>query len=274
MLLDIEDPGISQALFVEGTREQQLKYILEKEVKKGDAVLDLGANLGYYTLMLWKLVGEDGKVYALEPSSRNFEILKNNMVLNDVGNIVECFHLAGGDKISKQKLYISELSNTNTIIPYLYHSGTRSVGITENFELVDAIDMTSFIKDKRKIDLIRMDIEGYEVEVFEGLRQAIENGFYSGKILFECHFPKYDDVKHSMRKQLTMLFKNGYYPKIMTSNDEKLTNFFKRGYKPQEVIQTSIVRFQGIYYNVNQVDAEYFICNVGGVRDVLLVKEP
>ena len=76
MLLDIEDSGISEALFVQGTREQQLKHILEKEVKEGDAIIDLGANLGYYTLMLWKLVGEDGKVYALEPSTKNFEILK------------------------------------------------------------------------------------------------------------------------------------------------------------------------------------------------------
>jgi FkbM family methyltransferase len=272
MLLDIEDPGISFVLFQQGTREQQLKLILEKEVKEGDTIIDLGANLGYYTLMLWKLAGEDGKIYALEPSPGNFEILKKNLLLNNVGNVVECFHLAGGEKPSKQKLYISEMSNTNTFIRDLYHSGNRSVGITENFEIVDTIDMTSFIKGKRKIDLIRMDIEGYEVEVFEGLRQAIENGSFSGKIVFECHFPKYDDEKHSMRKQLKMLFENDYHPKIMTSNDEKVTKFFKRGYKPQKVIQTSVARFQGIYYNITPEDAEYFICDVGGVRDVILAK--
>lgn len=273
MFLDIEDPGISHVLFVQGTREQQLKYIFEKEVKEGDVIIDLGANIGYYALMLWKLVGGNGKIYALEPSLRNFEILKKNVLFNDVGNVIECFHVAGGAKPSKQKLYLSEMSNTNTFIPDLYRGEKRSVGITENFEIVDTIDMTSFIKGKRKIDLIRMDIEGYEVEVFEGLRQAIENGCFSGKIVFECHFPKYDDEKHSIRKQLKMFFKNRYFPKIMTSNDEKMTRFSERGYKPQKVVRTGFERSQGIYYNVTPEDAEYFICDVGGVRDVFLVKE-
>jgi len=106
----------------------------------------------------------------------------------------------------------------------------------------------------------------------EGLTSAIKSGIFLGKIVFECHFPKYDDERHSMRKQLTMLFQNGYYAKIMTSNDEKKTHFHKRNYKPDQIVPTGIDRCQGIYYGISNDDAEYFICDVGGVRDVLFEK--
>ena len=119
-----------------------------------------------------------------------------------------------------------------------------------------------------------MDIEGYEVEVFEGLHNAISTGLFSGKIVFECHYPKYDDTNHSMRQQLRKLFINNYHIKIMTSNDEKLSHFSKKNYHPDQIINTGIGRYQGVYYGVSDEDAEYFICDVGGVRDVLLEKKP
>ena len=272
MYLDPMDPGLSSTLFVTGKREEQLKYVLSKEIKQGDTIIDLGANIGYYALMEQDIIGSSGKVYALEPSPGNFALLKKNVLLNNAQDVIELFQLAGGAKKSKEKFYLSDYSNLNTFIPKLYNCGIDSKGISDDFIMAEIIDMTTFIKNKRKIDLIRMDIEGFEVEVFEGLQQAIEDNLFIGKIVFECHFPKYDDKEHSMRKQLKMLFSNNYYPKIMTSNDEKITKFSERGYKADKLIQTSESRFQGVYYNIKPEDAEYFICDVGGVRDVLLEK--
>jgi len=274
MFLDPKDPGISKTLFLHGNREQQLKYIMEKEINKGDTIIDLGANIGYYALLEWTLIGNTGKIYALEPSSRNYSLLNKNISLNSANDVIETFKLAGGDCVKTEKFYLSQYSNLNTFIKDLYHSGEKSKGINDNnYELVDIVDMSSFINDKNKINIIRMDIEGYEVEVLTGLKKAIEKGTFDGKIVFECHFPKYDDDKHSMREQLNMLFNNGYYPKIMTSNNEKYTHFQKKGYKPDIVIKTSIDTFQGVYYGVSKKDAIYFICDVGGVRDILLEKK-
>ena len=55
--------------------------IIQDEVKNGDVVLEIGANIGYVSMFLAKYVGENGKVYALEPAPRNYEILKKNIKL-------------------------------------------------------------------------------------------------------------------------------------------------------------------------------------------------
>ena len=117
-----------------------------------------------------------------------------------------------------------------------------------------------------------MDIEGYEIEVLKGLTKAIENNSFSGQIVFECHSPKYDDNKHSIREQLRMLFNNNYYAKYMTSNREENNPFNDKGYKPEKLIRTSVINFQGIYKNISNEDAEYFICESLGVRDVFFEK--
>jgi hypothetical protein len=126
--------------------------------------------------------------------------------------------------------------------------------------------------DKPSIDLIRMDIEGYEVKVLAGLKSAIESGVFKGKIVFECHWPKYDDEHNSIREQLKMVFNNGYYPSIMTSNTEERARFIERGYSAKTIIGKNPARLRGIYYNIEPSDAEYLICDVGGVRDVVLEK--
>jgi FkbM family methyltransferase len=271
LLLDPKDPGISTSLILNRTREQQLKYILEKEIKPGDTILDLGANIGYYVIMESLLTGPTGTVYALEPDPVNFSNLEKNIRLNNAENI-HAFQLGGSEKKGKVQFFIAEHSNLHTMIPYLYKSDEKSKFITGKSIEVEVVDISSFVEGKKKIDLMRMDIEGYEVEVFSGLSNAIKSGLFQAKIVFECHFPKYDDAKHSMRKQLKMLFKNGYYPKIMTSNNERNPTFRKKGYKPEKIIQTSFNTKQGIYYDITPEDAEYFICDSGGVRDVLIEK--
>ena len=76
MFLPTNDIGISQALLLYGDRELQLKYILDKEIKSGYRIIDLGANLGYYPLIEYQKLNGSGKIYALEPSPSNFETLK------------------------------------------------------------------------------------------------------------------------------------------------------------------------------------------------------
>mgnify|MGYP001186648508 CR=1 FL=1 len=62
---------------------------------------------------------------------------------------------------------------------------------------------------------MRMDIEGYEVEVFEGMMPLLENKNFSPKILFETHRSKYVDTHHSMRKALLKMFEYGFLPRLL-----------------------------------------------------------
>ena len=116
-----------------------------------------------------------------------------------------------------------------------------------------------------------MDVEGYEVEILEGLEKALNNGLFKGMIVFECHFPKYHEEMHSISAQLKMLFAYGYRVKTMTSNDEKRSKIKEFGYVVDRLIRSGDTTYQGIYRNIRNDDAITLISELGGVRDVLLV---
>ncbi|MEE2821870.1 MAG: FkbM family methyltransferase [Acidobacteriota bacterium] len=272
MYLDLNDPGISKTLAIVGTRELEHVYILQRELRKGMTVWDIGANIGYYALMEAQYIGSAGKVYAVEPSPSNYDLLKQNVTLNDCTDLIETFPLAISNRTGESKLYLSEMSNINTFHPLSFRFGTTSRNLSGNSVMVSTSDVLTFIENKRPIDLIRMDIEGHEVNVFESIVKAVEEKDFAAGILFETHFPKYDDAQHNMRIQLEHLFRLGYCAKWMASTDERKARFKEKGYVPEVVIKTDAVE-RGLYKNVRDDDAIEFICDLGGVRTVLLVRD-
>ena len=191
---------------------------------------------------------------------------QNNKSLNGVNSIVEPFKIGAADNIGIGKLHDSKISNL--------HSFFQSEYGIEGHEPIEVplTDISSFIKGKRTVDLLRMDVEGYEVEVINGLEKAIKNGSWTGGILFECHYPTYDDATHSMRAPLRMLFKHGYQAKYLTSSDENKPRIRNLGYQPVALVQTNDTRYRGIYRDISNKDTEMLICNTGGVRDAMMVK--
>ncbi len=270
--LDLNDPGLSRDILIRGTREEQLKYVIDHEVSPGDVVLDVGANIGYYTIMLARRVGQSGKVYAMEPEPRNFALLQGNVRLNQAEGIVETFQMGASDAPGMGRLYVSQRSNLHSFLSSAARSTNGSGGDT--FVEVPVTDLSSFLELKRPVDLFRMDIEGYEVEAIRGLERAIKDGSFRGKILFECHFPRYDDTTHSMRGPLRMLLSQGYHARYLTSSDESKPRIRDKGYQPAALVRTSDTRFRGIYEDVADEDLLSLVCDTGGVRDVLLEKTP
>ena len=74
-------------LSIDGFYEPKETELVKREVKKGNIVIDVGASIGYYTLLLSRLVGNSGKVFAFEPFENRIEILKQNIDINDYSNI-------------------------------------------------------------------------------------------------------------------------------------------------------------------------------------------
>ena len=269
LCLDLHDQGLSKDIAIRGTREEQLKYIIDREVAPGDVVLDVGANIGYYAMMLAGRVGPSGKVYAMEPEPGNFQLLQRNIALNGAHAIVDAYPIGASDAEGTGTLYVNSRSNLHSFLvdPARPASKPKGRGTVE----VPVTDIPSFIKDKRPVDMMRMDIEGFEVEVLSGLEPVVKDGRFAGKIVFECHFPRYTE-SHSIREPLRMLFGHGYRVRYMTSTDERNPKIRRHGYEPIALVQTSDTRFRGIFENVAEDDAEALICNTGGVRDVLLEK--
>ena len=113
-----------------------------------------------------------------------------------------------------------------------------------------------------------MDIEGYEVEVFEGLLPALEDDDFRPSILFETHRPKYTE-DHTIKGSLKAMFEKGYRAKIIVSNEGPTAKFSEHGYTADIIFPTDgMVR--GLYYGISNEDAIKFICDIGGVRAVFL----
>ena len=271
MFLDANDPGISRTLALFGTREKEHIYILQRELKEGMVVLDIGANIGYYALMEAALVGEQGHVYAVEPSPQNYLLLNKNVKLNDFEKVIETFQIGISDRIGVAKLHLASSSNLHTFHPIKYNY-TQDDYLSDNVIDVPTTTISDFAGDKKKIDLIRMDIEGYEVEAFRGMMKILVEDRFSPKILFETHRPKYDDKKHSIKKAMTDLFKEGYCVKIIVSDNEPMGKFRERNYYPETLINTDFMK-RGIYKNLSEEDALYFISDAGYVRAVLMEKK-
>jgi FkbM family methyltransferase len=271
MYLDVNDPGISRTLAVKGTREQDQVYVVRRELKQGMCVLDIGANIGSYALLEASLIGAEGTIYALEPSPQNFSLLNKNIELNKLENIILPFQLGAANHSGIGKFYLHSASNLHTFHPQKYREFADVPDAYQQTLDVEIVNIGEFLKDKKTIDFIRMDIEGFEVEVLEGLMDGIRNNTLSPKILFEVHRPKYDDVHHSMRSQLQQLFELGYKVKTLISSDESLARFHERGYQPEKVIRTDGVK-RGIYNDFTNDDASEFICDIGFVRAALLVR--
>ena len=179
MWLNIGDKGICRQLFLYGKREPICTdYLMNSGVlKEGDVVLDIGANIGYYVLIESKLVGDLGKVYAIEPVSSNIKALKRNIKLNNREN-VEIFRLAVSDKDGKSRVYVSDSCNLSAMERSLVAGNI--IGVEE----VDVVTVDSFLKDKNIPDFIRMDVEGYEYNIVRGMTKTLQE---NTKILMELH---------------------------------------------------------------------------------------
>ena len=263
MLLDLEDRGISRTLLLFGERELEHKLMLERVLKPGMTVLDIGANIGYYALMELKMIGPRGRLIAVEPSPANVSLLKKNLALNGY-NDIEVHQLAISDRTDRRPFFMSEMSNLNTF----HDTGTGSLHLKgETIEVATA--SVPEIAAGRSIDLIRMDVEGHEVEVLNGLLPAIEKGEMAPMIIFETHLSRYSN-DHDIEPPLRRLFQAGYDVRLAGTSSERGTAIVEGlGYRNGQMVRSDDVE-RAIISDVKSEDAIRLIRHDGGLRTVLL----
>jgi FkbM family methyltransferase len=136
------------------------------KVEKGDVVVDVGAHVGMFTVKALREVGEEGLVIAIEPEERNFELLKRNT--RGYKN-VKLVKKAVGDKTGRAILYISELSGE--------HSIKRSSRAMKSIDVeVDTLDNMLSSLGVSKVDFLKIDVEGAELEVLRGASGYLSEG--------------------------------------------------------------------------------------------------
>jgi len=170
MYLDVTADGLHRHLIWLGVRETYILETVKKEVKEGDIVVDIGAHIGYYALLEARIVGEKGKVYAIEPVPENIELLRKNIELNEYSN-VEVYQLAIGDRKGFVPMYVAKQSNISSLREIDYYVAADI--ITEEIN-VEVITLDDFLENRPYPNIIRMDVEGYEYQVIKGMKKILE----------------------------------------------------------------------------------------------------
>ena len=267
MYLVASDMGLCRSLILFGTREVDHKILLEKIAKPGMSVLDIGANIGYYALMELGLIGGKGKLVAVEPSPKNIEILRKNLKLNGFSG-VKIVDGAISDKTEKKDFHLADQRNLNTF----HATGTGVKHLTGEIVEVNSYTVSEIIDNENTLDLIRMDVEGHEVEVLNGMLDSVRQGVLRPTIIFETHLTRYG-VDHDMEAVLKSYFSEGYTTRYLASSYEGGTKIVEsRGYQGSNPIPTDGVN-RKIFENIRDIDAIDFICNIGGARTVVLMPQ-
>jgi FkbM family methyltransferase len=195
-----------------------------KVLKKGDVFIDIGSNIGLFSLIASKIVGDEGKVLCFEPSPLTFSRLKENVTINNFNNL-DIRNLGLSDAIGELTFYVSNngYDAWNSFSPSKDNKLELSINVpvsTLDFELNEI--------DKSKIKLVKIDVEGWEKFVLQGAKDFLTNFNpivmveFTEQNTFNSGYPVYDifDIMENFgytwyrlnKGELVLEEKKLYYP--------------------------------------------------------------
>jgi FkbM family methyltransferase len=139
---------------------------IKNYVNSGDTVIDVGANIGFFSLLLSELIGQNGKIYAFEPSNRLFNRLDKTVRINETKNI-KIINLALGESEGSAMLhYNPKQSGLSSIATNL-----KSDTLQEEIKITTLDKFAESIAER--VSFIKIDTEGFEPQVLKGARRLI-----------------------------------------------------------------------------------------------------
>jgi FkbM family methyltransferase len=172
-----KDSGISRELALHKVHEPLATRLLQETLRPGMNVVDIGSNIGYYALLEARLIGPQGLVIAIEPMRENARQLIRNIETNGYRNIL-VHEFAIANRNGTADMNVSEKSNWHCLTAVPWPSKKRKVPVSTLDNLLKGLCLA-------RVDLVRMDLEGYEVVAIEGMQWALEK--YSPRLLVELH---------------------------------------------------------------------------------------
>ena len=166
--VDLRDRGVSWRLYINHEYEPSLQSLIQRMDLRGRTCVDIGANIGVHTLFLSRAVGPSGKVFAFEPDPRNARLLDKTLRLNAADNVI-AQRCAIGDR--EGTCWITTVRPRN----WAQHRITEAPPLDRRAERVPMTtgDTALARAAPGSIALIKIDVEGYERHVFQGLRATL-----------------------------------------------------------------------------------------------------
>jgi FkbM family methyltransferase len=166
--------AIGRALAVTGKWEPHVADAFRRLLSPGDVCMDVGANIGYLTLLAAKLVGPTGHVYAIEPAAGAFAALETNVALNDLRNVTALQVAAGA---AEGEATLDDRPWGQSLHSYIRRESEsrepRVAGTPVRVEPIAALVRPEHIG---RLRLVKIDVEGYDLEVLRGLLHLFEAG--------------------------------------------------------------------------------------------------
>ena len=158
-----DDTAVGQTIISTRSYEPHVTDAIVKHLKFGDVFLDLGANIGYFTMLAASIVKDAGKVISFEPNQYNRQLLYASIVENQFNNIT-VYPFAVSD--SQQILRLMTSGSNGWVVEL----SDESV----NYQFVQSVILDELLESEKQINVVKMDIEGHEPIALRGMAQIIK----------------------------------------------------------------------------------------------------
>jgi FkbM family methyltransferase len=194
------------------------KFIVDN-IRSGSVFIDIGANVGYYTLLASSLVGQSGKVLAFEPSPSIFKMLGRNIELNNCSN-VELFSIGISDreKMADFYMYDGNIGHSSFIPSDSRYRLEARVALKPLTAVVSPADIS-------RAQMLKIDVEGSESEVLHALIPMLDTLPNAVKILCEVKLNGESKERKNVRRALQEYAKRGFF--IYKIANEYNINFYQ-----------------------------------------------
>jgi FkbM family methyltransferase len=212
-----------------GIWEPEISHLVEQILRPGDTFVDIGANVGYDTLLGSSLVGPQGQVIAIEASPTAFAKLKDNIALNNSTNI-RAVNVAVSDRAGTLELFDLQGQNSGAVTT-LTGRGGRLIASVEARPLAQILTPA----EMARVRLIKIDVEGAEAGILSNLLDNIEGFPASMDVIAELAVE--DDVE-AARRVFDRMTQAGYYAYAIENDYEKGRYLSNRPLSPMVFTET------------------------------------
>lgn len=222
--LDVNTTDIIQRyIYYFGVWEPVLTDYIQRTLKTGDVFIDIGANIGYYTILASRLVGASGQVFAIEASPSICASLRHHIALNAASNVT-VINAAIYRERAELPLYMHEATNigaTTIMADVAQRRDTAIEAVVQAMPLADAVP----VQDIRRARMIKIDVEGAEWPVLQGIADLLAHMSPETELVIEIDPQALRDQGTSTEAFLAVFAAAGFRP---WSFDERLAVYENR----------------------------------------------
>jgi FkbM family methyltransferase len=178
VLCDAADVALVAQLYETGELEIGTRMLIERLLQPGDTFIDVGANVGMHTLAAARAMQGQGRIFAFEPFARTGELLRESLWINGYSQMTKVHHAAVSSEAGRQALFLGGTSGHHSLFPLIGVAGAHGDAVD-----VDVVRLDDVIGPDEKVSLIKIDVEGAELDVLKGARCTIERSPSAGLIV-------------------------------------------------------------------------------------------